>query len=77
MNVQMLDHKRKVVDVFNIPGTSSTTSAADDIHQEDELITRDNELAAKQFTENNLFTENGDNMLLNKSNIEDSEQNRY
>lgn len=71
----MSDNNNKVGEVFNILGMSSTTSAIDDLHQEVELITRDNELAAIQLTENCSFIEKADDMLLDEKSIDDSKQN--
>ena len=68
------DHEKKLAGVFNILGMSSKTSAVDDTYQEDELTTRDTKLAAKRLIENDVFTKNGEDMLLNESNIDDAEQ---
>ena len=36
----MSDHEKKIAEALNILGTKSTTSAVDDIYQEDELTKR-------------------------------------
>lgn len=75
VDVVMSDQMKKVAELFNILGMSSTTSTVDDLYQEEKLTTKDIELAAKHFTERDLFTEKGGDMLLDENSTEDTDIN--
>ena len=75
VDLKMSDHEKKVVEAFKMLGMSKTTSAADDLQEEDEFTTTDNLTAAKQFLDNDIFTEQGEDMLLEDDTTDDSENN--
>ena len=56
-DVKLIDHERKVAEVFNTLGSSKTTCALDDLEIDGITSAKDNLSAATQFKDNDIFTD--------------------